>query len=153
MIRNPFWTQDELILALDLYFREDATSTSAKNLSIIALSELLNALPIHDTKGKQHNFRSPNGVYMKLCNFLRLDPDYHGKGLDAGSKLDEIVWNEFADKPDLLRKTANAIRNNYQTLPISGASDEANPSFDGEFIEGKILTRVHKIKERKSGLV
>ena len=90
---------------------------------------------------------------MKLCNFLRFDPNYHGVGLDAGSKLDGVVWNEFAENPEFLRKTANAIRNNYQSLIISSSLEEADPSFDGEFREGKILTRIHKIKERKPGLV
>ena len=152
MARNPFWTRDELILALDLYFRKPEIS-SEKDPEIIALSELLKSLPIHNTKIIQPNFRNPTGVYMKLCNFLRFDPNYHGVGLDAGSKLDEVVWNEFAENPELLRKTANAIRNNYQLLIIPSSLEEVDPSFDGEFREGKILTRIHKIKERKPGLV
>ena len=153
MARNPFWSRDELILALDLYFKVNPARSSEKSPEIIELSELLNSLPIHNTKEAQANFRNPTGVYMKLCNFLRFDPNYQGKGLEAGSKLDELVWNEFAENPDFLQRTAAAIRSNYPSLPISGASDEANPSFDDEFSEGKILTRVHKIKERNPTFV
>ena len=30
--------------------------------------------------------RNPAGVYVKLCNFLRFDPAYTGKGLVAGNR-------------------------------------------------------------------
>ena len=33
---------------------------------------------------------------MKLCNFLALDPGYHGKGLERGGRLEQTVWNEFS---------------------------------------------------------
>lgn len=79
-MRNPKWTRDELILALDLYFRCDPLKTNKSDPEIIALSDLLNSLPIHPQKAEFEKFRNPNGVYMKLCNFLRLDPDYSGAG-------------------------------------------------------------------------
>jgi hypothetical protein len=34
----------------------------------------LNQLPIHAKQNLNEKFRNPKGVYMKLCNFLRLDP-------------------------------------------------------------------------------
>ena len=45
-MRNPKWHRDEIILALDLYFDKDLGTISSKNPKIIALSELLNKLPI-----------------------------------------------------------------------------------------------------------
>ncbi len=48
--RSPNWTTDELILALDLYLREGQLSKS--NPRVVALSGVLNALPIpHDEAG------------------------------------------------------------------------------------------------------
>lgn len=90
-MRNPKWSRDELILALDLYFRVNPIHTSEKNLEIVALSDLLNTLPIHTKTEIDKDFRNPNGVYMKLCNFLQFDPTYPGVGLTAGSKLEQGV--------------------------------------------------------------
>jgi 5-methylcytosine-specific restriction enzyme A len=89
MARNPKWTRDELILAPDLYMRVNPVHTSDENPEIIALSETLNSLPIHPHAEHGEKFRNANGVYMKLCNFLRLDPTYTGKGLQRGGKLEE----------------------------------------------------------------
>jgi 5-methylcytosine-specific restriction protein A len=91
MARNPNWTRDDLILALDLFFKVNPLHTDENNSQIVELSDLLNKLPIHPRSEQTQNFRNPNGVYMKLCNFLRLDPSYTGVGLDAGAKLDEEV--------------------------------------------------------------
>src|SRR5690554_6763003 len=94
--RNPPWTRDELILALDLYFRLDPVDISADHPGVIALSNLLRQLPIHQHRPDPERFRNPNAVCMKLWNFARLDPSYKGAGLEAGSKLDEAIWDEFA---------------------------------------------------------
>lgn len=96
MVRNPAWTSDELILALDLYFRVNPLHTSEKNPEIQALSRLLNELPVHKERPEPAQFRNPNGVYMKLCNYLRFDPDYKGKGLTRGGRQEEQIWREFA---------------------------------------------------------
>ena len=61
-MRNPKWTRDELILALDLYFRCPPSKTNKDNKDIIALSDLLNSLPIHPQKSEYDKFRNPNGV-------------------------------------------------------------------------------------------
>ncbi len=79
--RNPDWTRDELILALDLYFREPAARGSKTHPAVIELSELLNTLPIHGRANRHEKFRNPSGVGMKLSNFLRYDSSYTGAGL------------------------------------------------------------------------
>ena len=45
MARNPPWTRDELILALDLYFKVNPLHTSGNHPEIKSLSVLLNKLP------------------------------------------------------------------------------------------------------------
>jgi 5-methylcytosine-specific restriction protein A len=108
-MRNPKWHRDEVILALDLYFDDELGSVDANNPKIIALSELLNKLPIFDHKPDQQTFRNPNGVTLKLSNFKALDPQYLGKGMESYSKLDKKVFEEFSNDINLLRKIANEI--------------------------------------------
>jgi hypothetical protein len=122
-MRNPPWVREELILALDLYFRIDPLKTSETNPEILALSELLNRLPIHGDRPDIARFRNANGVYMKLCNFLRLDPSYHGSGLKAGSKADAKVWEEFANNREGLGSAVERIR--ASAIDTPGTQDES----------------------------
>ncbi len=148
-MRNPKWTRDELILALDLYFRCSPTKTNKENKEIIALSDLLNTLPIHPNRNGYEKFRNPNGVYMKLCNFLRFDPNYSGKGLKEGGKLEEDIWFEFSNNREKLKKISQAIVNFAPEVP---RLIEKN-NLEDEFEEGQVLTKLHKIRERSSTLV
>jgi 5-methylcytosine-specific restriction enzyme A len=149
----PNWTRDELILALDLYFKTNFVAANAsfnsKSEPIRDLSELLNSLPIHDRNDRGTNFRNPAGVYMKLSNFLPFDPGYNGVGLTRGGKLDKVVWDEFSNDTERLDRTAKAIREGFTYLD----SYNLSVSDEDEFAEGRILTRLHKAKERSSRAV
>ena len=96
-MRNPKWTEDEVILALDLYFKLEWKDMKPDNEQVIEVSKLLNALPgqgravVGDAK-----YRNPNGVSMKLQNFRALDPHYDGKAFAHGSKIDRKVFERFA---------------------------------------------------------
>jgi 5-methylcytosine-specific restriction protein A len=120
---KPDWTRDELILALDLYFREPAARGSKTHPGVIELSSVLNRLPIHSKSELEEDFRNPNGVGMKLSNFLRFDPSYTGAGLKRGSHLEEDVWNAFALDPVRLKETAAAIRATLKTGEIVSGED------------------------------
>jgi 5-methylcytosine-specific restriction protein A len=148
--RNPDWARDELILALDLYFRIDAARTNNANPEIVAVSEILKAMPIHPAFRGTPNFRNPHSVYMKLSNFLALDPDYNGEGLPKGSKLDEIVWDEFAGNRAQLATLAKLIKASVADPAIGDPEVLAD---EEEFPEGRIIARVHKMRERNKGLV
>ena len=152
-VRNPPWTRDELILALDLYFREPSARGSKTHPGVIELSDTLNKLPIHPGIEAGSKFRNPSGVGMKLSNFLRYDPDYSGTGLNRGSKLEEDVWHEFATDKARLANVAAAIRANYELL--GGRPDAASEADfeDEEAPEGRVLTRVHKVRERDRKLI
>jgi 5-methylcytosine-specific restriction protein A len=67
-IKNPLWTRDELILALDLYFKLSYGQMDGSNLEVIELSEILNKLPIYDKKPDKETFRSVNN-YLKLIYY------------------------------------------------------------------------------------
>lgn len=107
--RNPKWHRDELILALDLYFRVNPCHINSSHPEVVKLSQTLNSLTVHKARPDKLRFRNPNGVYMKLCNFLRFDPDYHGVGLQRGGKLEQEIWNEFASNLSFLREVAQEI--------------------------------------------
>lgn len=149
-MRNPKWTRDELILALELYFRCPPLRTNKASLEVVELSNLLNVLPLHPLRDGFDKFRNPNGVYMKMCNFLRFDPDYKGKGLVAGGKLEEEIWNEFSRDQERLRSIAEGIKENFLLVPRPTNDGQEE---DEEFDEGKILTRVHKSRERSFSAV
>jgi 5-methylcytosine-specific restriction enzyme A len=152
MQRNPPWTRDELILALDLYFRVNFVHPGNCDKEVAELSSLLNELPIHSERPDTARFRNPNGVRMKLSNFLRLDPAYGGAGLSRGGHLEEVVWSEFANHRDALSRTAAAIRRNRNSISAPEVDADA-PLSDSVFPEGRLLTALHRRRERNTKVV
>ena len=106
--RNPPWTRDEVILALELYQQEGAVRDD--HPKVVALSQLLNSLPVHSAGLRDQTFRNPNGVALKLANFAALDPSYEGRGMRSVSHVDREVWVEFFGQPARVRELAAAIR-------------------------------------------
>jgi 5-methylcytosine-specific restriction protein A len=150
--RNPSWKRDELILALDLYFRHKPSNISKTHPEVVALSKVLNALPIHGHRPDAAKFRNANGVYMKLCNFLHVDPSYHGKGLTGGGAEEKAVWDEFAHDPMKLGVTAAAIKARLEKQPTEEETKTPVEDED-EFPEGTVLFRSHRSRERNRKLV
>jgi len=151
-MKNPPWERDELILALDLYFRHNPSHIGQTHPEVRALSRILNTLPIHQHRPDAARFRNANGVHMKLCNFLRLDPTYSGRGLSRGGVLEEEVWREFANDRQRLSETAAAIRARVSTRTNEEVTFVATDE-EEEFPEGRILFRAHRSRERKRALV
>ncbi|MBV9790282.1 MAG: HNH endonuclease [Chloroflexi bacterium] len=147
MTRNPDWTRDELILALELFIRSGHKQLKASHPDVVELSKQLNQLPIHDHVLRNSDFRNPKGVSMKLGNFLSIDPSYVGIGLQRGGKQDREVWDEFANNIYKLYQTADSIRKSAAQITES-STDYSFDSEDEEFPEGKLLTQIHKRKER-----
>jgi 5-methylcytosine-specific restriction protein A len=56
MAKNPVWTRDELILALELYLRRHPNTISQAHPDVVELSETLNSLPIHASSGANPTF-------------------------------------------------------------------------------------------------
>lgn len=155
-MKNPKWHRDEIILALDLYFDKDLGSIDARNPKIIALSELLNKLPIFDYKPDQETFRNPNGVTLKLSNFKALDPNYEGKGMEAYSKLDKEVFQEFSSDIKLLNQIASNIKQVADNHELSKeiykiGNDEMSETDSVK--EGQVLYKLHKLRERNRKII
>lgn len=148
---NPAWTRDELILALDVYLRRRGHIPSPRDSDIVDLSDLLNRLPIHTVRPDLEKFRNANGVVLKITNLAALDPQYPGAGMSRGSHLDAVVWDRYSGHPDELRRVADAIRSADAAfeLPIVPEADEDDIEAD----EGRLLTRLHRVRERDRRLV
>lgn len=111
--RNPNWTREEIILALDLYFKMRGSSYDDELPEVKALSSELLALASIRGMSGNGSFRNPAGVSMKMMNLRRLDPTYKvdGKvGLEGGGNVEESVWNEFAGNHAALDVAAIEIR-------------------------------------------
>jgi 5-methylcytosine-specific restriction protein A len=145
---NPRWARDELILALDLYMSEQRAMLNPSHPKVVALSKLLNRLPIHDPSVRTASFRNPDGVHMKLGNFLHIDPEVKQRGLSGAGKLDRRVFEEFKDRVEYLHEIANRIRENAEKETEQPSTKDGG-DLEEEFPEGRLLTRIHLQKERE----
>lgn len=155
-MRNPKWHRDEIILALDLYFDPNRGSIDSRNQKVIELSEMINKLPIFSDKPDEEKFRNPNGVSLKLSNFLAIDPGHNGKGMESYSKLDEEVFKEFVNDRERLRKVAQHIKEVVQSndllQKINEVENDENVLLDS-VQEGQVLYKLHKYRERNSKII
>jgi 5-methylcytosine-specific restriction enzyme A len=150
-MRNPKWTRDELLLVLHLYLQNPKSPPSKQSKEVKEMSEILgrlgNKLGI-DTDSK---FRNINGVYMKMMNFLRFDGSYEGVGLTRGGKDEQVVWDLYSDKQQELSKIVKSIRelidSDIELPPTTEESEEE------DLEEGKLKTRLHKVRERSPNTV
>lgn len=107
--RSPSWTRDELILALDLYLSCGRRVLEPHKPETIELAAILNRLYHEGQPSVAAPRRTPGSVKAKLANLRSLDPTTESTGWGNGNRLDLEVWNEFADRPDLLRQAVTAI--------------------------------------------
>jgi predicted HNH restriction endonuclease len=153
---DPAWSRDELLLALELYLTHRGAPPSNDSPEVRDLSELLNAMGRVLGQARSGTYQNPNGVYMKMMNYRRFDPDYTGNGkigLTKGSSDESVVWSEFAGDLIRLRSICEAIRK-----AIEANADRPDLSGDDEpeiaqAEEGRILTRLHRYRERNRKLV
>ncbi|SDG16978.1 5-methylcytosine-specific restriction enzyme A [Celeribacter baekdonensis] len=150
--RNPDWTRDEHLVALDYYIdnRDDYFSPTSAGVEELAanISRVAKVLGLTGLD----TFRNPSGVSMKLLNFRSRDPQHDTKGLPQGNKLEQILWDEFAEDPVALKKmvenilnvTSAAMANGVPVLPDDDATEAS---------EGQLLTRLHRYRERNAAIV
>jgi len=155
LTRNPPWNRDELILALDLYMKNPASPPGKSSSEVRKLSDILNVMGRRLGTGSQPDYRNPNGVYMKMMNFRSFDPAFTGDGkvgLTRGNKLDQVIWDEFSNDRDRLASVAALIRSSSQDDSLW----EPNLDSDDDYLEapeGKVITRLHRSRERNRKLV
>lgn len=143
---NPAWSEDEIILALDLYLELGGRIPDAKSSKVIALSDVLRRFPYHAEAARKPSFRNPAGVAFKLQNLRSVAT---GKGLGNTSQADRAVWLRWGNDPEATRIRAQLIRNVLTAdLPPSSDLDEGEEVFS----EGRIVTYAHNHRERNPKL-
>ena len=151
-MRPPKWHRDEIILALDLYYKLDKKNLDSSNSEVISLSQTLNKLPIHKDISNT-KFRNQNGVAMKLNNFKAIDPTVKG-GLTSFSKLDKAVFVEFQNNIQLLNGLAlqiNTISSSSITSKLNRITDEEEDQVLN-VKEGRVIYKLHKYRERDNSI-
>jgi predicted HNH restriction endonuclease len=121
--RNPAWTRDELILALDLYLSSRESPFSKTSSEVAEISHFLGLMAHASGRSESTTFRNADGIYMKMMNFRRFDPKYVGGGkvgLERGNSLEGPLWSEFADDPRALASAVANIRARIQPAPFAG---------------------------------
>jgi 5-methylcytosine-specific restriction enzyme A len=141
---NPDWTRDETILALALFFECDETVPSKSDPRLQALSAVLRSLPYHADAARKPTFRNPDGVGFKLHNLRSVAT---GKGLGNISKTDREIWATFGSTPERVRELASLIK--ASVIQVSAPAADEN---EDEFFEGRVLTLMHKRRERHPGV-
>lgn len=86
------WTEEEMILALNLYFKLSFGQFQSKNPDIIALAKLIN--------------RTASSVAMRLCNYEYVNT---GKGLSGGVTQCRPIWNKYINNREQLNKDVKEI--------------------------------------------
>jgi len=145
---NPNWTREETALALELYFSLDEKIPPSSNKEVEQLSDYLRSMEVHKDAEKNESFRNPDGIVFKIGNIKSVAT---GKGFKNTSKMDQTIWDEFGSNLKLLKDFCALIRSGVETLK-SVPGFLGNEEDDFEFDEGRILTRVHRTRERNRSL-
>ena len=153
-MKNPTWTRDEIILAMDFYMDHFESIPGKDSSEINDLSKLLNKFRNKNGLHGDAKFRNSSGVYMKMMNLRGFDDRYTGSGLTASSKGDREVWNYFYDKTQELKHAANKIKEYIESENEEIDIDiQIDSEFEEEASEGKVITRIHQTYERDTKLV
>nr|WP_299420532.1 HNH endonuclease [uncultured Emticicia sp.] len=113
MAKSNNWTKEETIVAFNVYCKIPFKSSSKTNATIIKYANIIG--------------RSPSALNMKVGNFGRLDPELKKQGivgLGNGSKLDEIVWNEFNGNWEKLAFESEILIAKFQNKKIEEIIDD-----------------------------
>ena len=97
--KRKFWSDDEMLLALDLYFRTPYNKRTRSNPEIIELAELIG--------------RTPNSIVLRMANYLCFDIEEQKlghKGMNGGARQCKPFWEKYVDNRELLYKQALKIK-------------------------------------------
>jgi putative restriction endonuclease len=129
---QKLWTREELILAINLYFKTPFGQIHNRNPEIILLAKLIG--------------RTPSSVSYKLVNLASLDPsirDSGRKGAENASKLDREIWNEFNNDWESRTFESERLLASYSQTTIERLN---NISEDDLPTEGTMREKVVKVR-------
>ena len=100
-IRRRRWSEEEMLLVLDLYFRlQNISSTLEKNKEIKILAEKIN--------------RTRSSVNMRLANYEYVNT---GRGLSAGKSQCKPIWDKYVNNRVLLEQRLREISIIRSSIP------------------------------------
>lgn len=142
------WDREELILALELYFRQPQPGKQSKEL--VELSALLRQRAEQLGRAVPPRFRNADGIYLKMMNFRRYDEMVKAKGnvgMRRGSNLEGEIWAEWSTDKAKLASAAQTIKLGITSgLPVG---DSFADDLDGDLAaEGGYEYRKHRRYER-----
>lgn len=138
---QKLWTREELILAINLYWKLEFGKIHKGNPEVIELAKLLG--------------RTPSSIVFKLGNFGSFDPSLQDRGvggLKNTSKLDEQIWNEFFGNIQEVAYESEKLRASLEQKPIEELNEiniEELPK-EGLMREQLVKTRVNQNFFRKT---
>ncbi|MDC0147061.1 hypothetical protein OAH94_06905, partial [Amylibacter sp.] len=112
--RNPKWSKEETIIALDFYFKNQPKFPEKNSPGIKAVSVTLRNMKLQKVKSINANYRNVTGVYMKLMNFQHLNFKHLHSGLHGGSILDRKLFKKYQNNQRDLSNIANDIIENSE---------------------------------------
>jgi len=110
------WTKEETIVAFNVYCKVPFKKSSKTNPIIIKYANIIG--------------RSPSALNMKIGNFGRLDPELKKQGISGlvnGSKLEEVVWDEFNGNWDKLAYESEELIAKFQNKEVEEVEIENFP--------------------------
>ena len=125
------WREEEIRLLLTYYKKMNSGDMHKTHPLVLKASKAIRDLDINKEYSSQsEKFRNPNGVALKLANFLFLDPTYEGRGMKGCSALDRKIFNE----ENMERNLKLVVQSFLELLPQlgeKGAGMGKNNSFNG----------------------
>ncbi len=99
MAKGKLWTREELLLALNLYYKIPFGQFDKHNPRVINLAKLID--------------RTPSSVAMQLNNFVSLDPYHQNRGISglrSPGKLAQRLWTEAqSDWENVILESENLL--------------------------------------------
>lgn len=128
------WTREETIVAFNVYCKIPFKKSSKSNPIVIKYANIIG--------------RSPSALNMKIGNFGRLDPELKKQGITGlinGSKLEEVIWNEFNGNWERLAFESEELIAKFQNKKIEEV-DEFNIDNFPKGLDRKVMvkTRVNQ---------
>lgn len=129
------WTREEHLIAFHVYSQIPFGSIHTKNPRVIELAAILG--------------RKVGAASLKLANFSRLDPFLQARnirGLAHGSKGEEAIWKEFAERPEALAfESARLIAERLgQSIEKASDIDDSDLPPPGRDREALVRLRVNQ---------
>ena len=104
--KRKFWSDDEMILALDLYFRTPYNKRTRFNPEIIELAKLIG--------------RTTNSIVLRMANYLCFDIEEQRlghKGMNGGARQCKPFWEKYVNNRELLYTQASKIKSLINSTP------------------------------------